>query len=185
MEMDEAQVAARQELERVLQRRGDRSRLNYLLDRIEERHDPFAVRSATPIHEITALRIRMLRKLAGWTQEELAAVVARAGAPWSRQTVADIENLKRRVSVSECLVLGALFGVPALSLMLTAEPGSVTRLESGQELNEELLFELLVGPEANAEPVGSDWEAARTLLGPGLQELAADLEHRRGRQVSG
>jgi len=172
------------ELDRVARGVGDPERLHYLIEQIAEAlrsGGPFEVRDSVPLGEVVAGRIREYRKLAGWTQQELATVAAEVGLKWSRQTVAEVENEYRKVSIGELVIVAALFGVPMVALLVPGEWDVHVGVGAGAPVFEHELLELLIGPDGDGREVGSDWEAAQSLLGPGHSHLAADIERRRGR----
>lgn len=62
-------------------------------------------------------RVRELRQLAGWTQDELASRMTAAGCDTGQATVSKIESAGRPTSVGEVATLSKIFGVGIVDLM--------------------------------------------------------------------
>jgi transcriptional regulator with XRE-family HTH domain len=62
-----------------------------------------------------------LRKVRGWTQEEMVALLAAAGWRLSRVTLSKVETLDRPVKLGEAVVLAKVLGVD-LALLVSPEP---------------------------------------------------------------
>lgn len=71
--------------------------------------------------KVFGLRIREMRQLRGWTQEELARRMAEAGFQMHQTTVAKLENGTRPTNVGEIAALAALLEVPIGALFGTAD----------------------------------------------------------------
>lgn len=71
---------------------------------------------------VIAANMRALRYARGWSAQRVADAMAAAGLPWSRGTVASLENgWRSTLTVDELLALGDLFGVEPWKL--TRAPG--------------------------------------------------------------
>jgi transcriptional regulator with XRE-family HTH domain len=70
-------------------------------------------------HSDTVVRnMRDLRRIRGWSGEELARRMTEQGVSWRREIVANLENGRRgHVSVDEWLTLAQVFEVPAAQLL--------------------------------------------------------------------
>jgi transcriptional regulator with XRE-family HTH domain len=131
---------------------------------------------------IIADHLKELRAESGWTQERLAGAMAQIGFPWRRITVAEVETDTRRVSLDELLGLAAVFGVPALTLVI---PDDQTVLEwHDRSLESMTVIDLLLGEEGRMGKGGLTWKAAAQAAGaPGGTDdwrPAADLWRKRG-----
>ena len=135
--------------------------------RESRRRVPEPAQESTEARAVVASRLREARATAAWTQATLADAMGRLGFPWARITVAEIEGLRRAVSIEELLGLAILFGKPLVSFII---PAAAERIRVGElELRQEEVDELVVGPEG----VGSgetSWELPRRLAGV-LDEL--------------
>lgn len=66
-----------------------------------------------------AQRVRQLRGRRAWTAEELGNRLKRAGVPWDRFTVANLENGKRQnVTVQELFALALVLDVAPVNLLV-------------------------------------------------------------------
>lgn len=72
---------------------------------------------ATRLEHVIARNAAALRAERGWTQVELAKEMIALGFSWSANRVAQIETLRRPVSVAEELGLCWVFGVPREALL--------------------------------------------------------------------
>ena len=72
--------------------------------------------------EVVGKNVRRLRQEQGFTQQELADLMALWGVTWSRPTVAQMESGRRPLSVDELLALGCSLHVGP-HLMLYPMPG--------------------------------------------------------------
>ncbi len=66
---------------------------------------------------VVAARLVALRGSLLWSQEELARRMTAYGLPWSRTTVAKIENMSRQVSVDELVAVAFVLGVSPAALL--------------------------------------------------------------------
>ncbi len=70
-----------------------------------------------------AKRVRVTRDARGWTAQKLADELAAQGVPWTRSTVAKLENGNRpTVSVDEWLALAAVLDISPLHLLVPPLP---------------------------------------------------------------
>lgn len=68
-----------------------------------------------------AQRVKELRKRTGLSAARLAEEMTKAGIPWKREIVANLENGRRdRLDVDELLALAAVFQVPPVALLIDA-----------------------------------------------------------------
>jgi transcriptional regulator with XRE-family HTH domain len=74
--------------------------------------------------QILARNIRALRGLRGWRQELVAERMMFLGHQWTRQTVGEVEQGRRNVTVDELLSL-ALVLVITVDRLLDARPGRI------------------------------------------------------------
>jgi transcriptional regulator with XRE-family HTH domain len=131
--------------------------------------------SAT-IGQILGENLKALRTESGWSQDRLANAMAALGFKWKRVTCAEVEGTSRRLGLDELMGLAALFGVPAVQLMVPSEGTALDWVN--RDLVADEVKDLLVGHGGVLGEGGSNWSAALTALGPlaGKDERpAADL----------
>lgn len=119
--------------------------------------------------QVIGFNLGQIRRGAGISQAELATAMDRAGFPWKRITVAEVEGGKRRTSIEELLGLAAVFGVPVVRLLVPhhsdcmtltdGQPGQRRVLDAGE------VEELLVGQAGKVGRGGAAWQAARRAAG--------------------
>lgn len=70
-----------------------------------------------------ARRVEYERKRRGWSQERLAARMAKAGVPVHQSAISKIERTtdRRAISVDEALAFASVFGVPVLEMLQPVE----------------------------------------------------------------
>ena len=74
------------------------------------------------LNQVVARSIRHARSEAGWTQDQLASRMSRAGCDWTRAVCAYAESGDRSITVDEVLALSIVFGTtPAYWLAPHAE----------------------------------------------------------------
>src|SRR5215203_1222119 len=61
--------------------------------------------------QILARNLGAVRRLRGWRQELVAERMNFLGHPWTRQTVGEVEQGRRNVTVDELLSLALVFGL--------------------------------------------------------------------------
>lgn len=75
---------------------------------------------------MVARRVRQLRDRYGMSAARLAEEMTRAGVPWQREIVANLENGRRdRLDVGELLALAVVLNVPPLALLVPPEAETV------------------------------------------------------------
>jgi transcriptional regulator with XRE-family HTH domain len=75
-----------------------------------------------PLTATIAMRVKELRKARGLSAEGLAEYMRKAGVPWRREVVANLEVGRRAsVSVTELLALSVVLSVPPLSLLMSPD----------------------------------------------------------------
>jgi transcriptional regulator with XRE-family HTH domain len=114
-------------------------------------------------------RIREMRQLRGWTQDELARLMSDAGHQMHQTTLAKLEGGTRPTSVAEVGALATLLEVPIWSLF-----GAADRLEKQMELNG--LGYRLKSLTAEADRVTTDLEALLQRRAEIENELATVLD---------
>ncbi len=77
------------------------------------------MRVANDLEKNFGARVKRLRQIEGWTQEELARRMTDAGYPMHQTTVTKLENGTRPTTVGEVGVLAAMFGVGLTELFGT------------------------------------------------------------------
>src|SRR5947209_11379683 len=75
-----------------------------------------------PAHEVARRRVKELRSLRQWNQEELAQQLERRGYPINRATIAKIEVGKRTITLDEVLIFAVVFDVSPLHLIVPDHP---------------------------------------------------------------
>ena len=121
---------------------------------------------------VIARRIKEIRDESGWSQTELAAVMAKY-FKWTRITVAEVELRKRRVTLEELAVLAGLFAVPIAEFMVPVQP---VRLRLGAiALSSAQVSELLVGPGTSVGTGGLSWTTSARVATKVKERPAADL----------
>ncbi|MDQ3619295.1 MAG: helix-turn-helix transcriptional regulator [Actinomycetota bacterium] len=114
----------------------------------------------TNLNHLVSRSIRHARDEAGWTQEQLAVRMSRAGCDWTRAVCAYAESGDRNITVDEVLALSVVFGTtPAYWLAPHAE---------------DLTPELIIYSGETEVPVA--WLVAAAAAG----DAAPSLEDRRG-----
>ena len=79
--------------------------------------------------EVIAARMRELRTRHGWSAQRLAEEMAKAGIPWDRSIVANIENGRRAsISVDEMLALSYVLSVAPVHLIVPPVDGEDTEM---------------------------------------------------------
>ncbi len=68
--------------------------------------------------EVFRRRLREVRKLKGWTQQDLAAALGRAGVELNEFVITRMESGKRRVSVDEAITIAAVLGISPLHMLV-------------------------------------------------------------------
>jgi transcriptional regulator with XRE-family HTH domain len=63
-------------------------------------------------------RLRLVRRLKGWTQQELAAAMAEAGVDLGEPAITRMERGTRGVSLDEAIALAAVLGVSPLHMIV-------------------------------------------------------------------
>jgi transcriptional regulator with XRE-family HTH domain len=72
--------------------------------------------------QILARNLGAVRRLRGWRQEFVAERMMYLGHPWTRQTVGEVEQARRNVTVDELFSLALVFEI-AIGRLLDARPG--------------------------------------------------------------
>lgn len=126
-------------------------------DERDERDEPEEVTFV----DVCAREVRRAREDSGWTQEQLAGAMRKAGYPWQRVTVAEVEGGGRRVSLEELLAVAILFGVPMVRFLLPGS-GDYLRLPEGtrcyRTLSHDTVAMLMLGPDSELGAVARTWE---------------------------
>jgi transcriptional regulator with XRE-family HTH domain len=113
--------------------------------------------------QILGENLKALRIESGWSQDRLATAMAALGFKWKRVTCAEVEGTSRRLGLDELMGLAALFGVPAVQLML---PSEGTTLDwTNRDLSSEEVKDLFVGHKGRLGEGGANWSAALTAVG--------------------
>jgi transcriptional regulator with XRE-family HTH domain len=85
------------------------------LDPLREAEHPAFLSSSERADEVFARffaqQLRAVRNEKGWSQQELAARMAKAGVPWIQSMVAKVEQGSRTVSIGEAIVLADVLDV--------------------------------------------------------------------------
>lgn len=110
-------------------------------------------------------RVRDLRMKAGWSQTRLGEAMNRIGWGWGRMAVTELEGGKRRVSLEEALGLAALFGVPALELLIPIEGAHDLELPADRSIGAETVTQLMLGEGGRVGIGGVDWAPAQRAAG--------------------
>jgi transcriptional regulator with XRE-family HTH domain len=71
--------------------------------------------------EVFRSRLREVRRLKGWTQQELADALARAGLDLSAFAITRIETGNRGVSLDQAIAMAAVLGVSPLHMIVPLE----------------------------------------------------------------
>lgn len=148
--------------------------------------DPWQRPTAVPLEDITRDRVRRLREEAGMSQSALARAMEGLGFPWHRQTVFQVETdldhpkvkQDRRLTLGEILGVAALFGVPAIDLLLP-EPIDTVDLNGSEQLPGRVAHELIVGRGGKVGTGGPRWGAAASLAPADVERPAHELWKRR------
>jgi transcriptional regulator with XRE-family HTH domain len=75
-----------------------------------------------PLTATVAARVKELRKARGLSAAALADYMSRAGVPWQREVVANLEGGRRAaVSVTELLALSIILSVPPQALLMAPD----------------------------------------------------------------
>lgn len=122
--------------------------------------------------KVFGVRIREMRQLRGWTQEELARRMAEVGFQMHQTTVAKLENGTRPTNVGEIAALAALLEVPIGALFGTAD-----HAEKQREV-QTLQFRLK-GLEAESEAIfekRAELDMRMSQLAHEMDEVRADYE---------
>ena len=72
--------------------------------------------------QILARNLGAVRRLRGWRQEFVAERMMYLGHPWTRQTVGEVEQGRRNVTVDELFSLALVFEI-TIARLLDARPG--------------------------------------------------------------
>jgi transcriptional regulator with XRE-family HTH domain len=126
--------------------------------------------------QILGENLKALRNESGWSQDRLAAAMVALGFKWKRVTCAEVEGRSRRLGLDELMGLAALFGVPAVQLMLPSEGTTLDWID--RDLSPDEVKDLFVGHGGVVGEGGANWSAALIAVGPlaGENERpAADL----------
>lgn len=94
---------------------------------------------ATRLKYVLAENIRDRRGDLGWTQSDLAAAMRKEGFTTTRQQVAELETLRRSVSIEEWLGFALVLGVPGVALVVNVNDVRGARLNDGSPENPEPL----------------------------------------------
>jgi transcriptional regulator with XRE-family HTH domain len=124
------------------------------------------------LRPVVADAVREARETAAWTQAALAEAMGRLGFGWQRVTVAEVESLRRYVSIEELIGLAILFGRPAVSFMI---PRSNLRLQLTDDLllTDHDVDELLTGAEG-VNDGGLHWHLPRQLASQDVDDVESD-----------
>lgn len=132
--------------------------------------------------QVVGYRLGEVRRLAGWSQADLATAMTTAGFSWKRITVAEVEAGKRRTSIEELLGIAAVFAVPAVEFLLPHK-ADYLGWPDGWSLDPQDVQDLILGIGGKVGRGGADWEAAaraaRAEPGEGDWRPAKDLYRRR------
>lgn len=116
---------------------------------------------------IVARNIAALRVRSDMHQKDLAGRMKTYGYRWRQQTVADIENGHRRVTVSEILGLAYALETDVPSLLLPLPSNGPVTLPSGEEISSGTVETLILGYRRGP----ARWEG-RANLPPSTDEAA-------------
>ncbi|MFC3986453.1 helix-turn-helix domain-containing protein [Streptosporangium jomthongense] len=86
---------------------------------------------AVRLEHVIARNMAELREQQGWTQADLAYQMCVQGARWTSNRVAQLETLRRPVSLMEIFLLTAVFGVPVVRLL---NGDDFVEMPSGKEI---------------------------------------------------
>jgi len=129
-----------------------------------------STREAKPIafHQALGARIKQLREQYEVSQEMLAYAARRAGLPWRRTLVAQIEIGKRHVTLEEFFVLPAIFSVfagKALQWLDVLPEGQPVSLTKDLSCDDALALKLLVNSQGQWEPkIEAHFDSPQTRL---------------------
>jgi transcriptional regulator with XRE-family HTH domain len=113
--------------------------------------------------QILGENLKALRTESGWSQVRLATAMAALGFKWKRVTCAEVEGTSRRLGLDELMGLAALFGVPAVQLMVPSEGTTLDWIN--RDLSPQDVTDLLVGYQGKIGEGGANWSAALTAVG--------------------
>jgi len=85
--------------------------------------------SPPQLESVVASNVARLRQAESLTQEQLAYLLRVHGLPWDRATVAGVETGRRKVRLTEAVVLCAVLGVSMADLV--APPGDAVAVDQG------------------------------------------------------
>ena len=75
--------------------------------------------------EVFKVRLREARRLKGWTQQELAAALSRAGVELGEFAITRLENGKRGVSLDQAIAIAAVLGVSPLHMIVPLDDDGI------------------------------------------------------------
>jgi transcriptional regulator with XRE-family HTH domain len=78
--------------------------------------------------EVFRRRLREVRKLKGWTQQNLAAALGRAGVELNEFVITRMESGNRRVSVDEAIAIATVLGVSPLHMLVSLNDDETLQL---------------------------------------------------------
>jgi len=133
----------------------------HIADRDHE--SPWTRAGSATFAQILGENVKALRNESGWSQERLANAMSALGFKWKRVTCAEVEGTSRRLGLDELMGLAALFGVPAVQMML---PSDGTTLDwINRDLSTEEVKDLFVGHKGTIGEGGAHWSAALIAVG--------------------
>lgn len=136
------------------------------------------------VSEVLGEQLARARTRRGWTQKQLAEVVAAHGGSINRAAIAKIESGVRGVSLDEWLVLAAAVNVPPPVLLLPLGGEERVHITDRAEIHPHLALDWLTGEEPLASTdryviKRSEWlsGAAPMFLFQQLRKLQDDVRH--------
>lgn len=78
--------------------------------------------------QVVGQRIKALRGIRGWSQQELAARMTASGYSWRQTTVTKTESAERPLRVNEAVQLSSVFGVPIGEFLAMTSAGGASDL---------------------------------------------------------
>jgi len=78
--------------------------------------------------EVFRKRLREVRKIKGWTQQDLAAALGRAGVHLNEFVITRMESGNRRVSVDEAITISAVLGVSPVHMLVPLNDDETVQL---------------------------------------------------------
>jgi transcriptional regulator with XRE-family HTH domain len=86
---------------------------------------PSSVMSSAPPSKVLHKRLREVRRLKGWTQQDLAEALGRTGVDLSAFAIARMEGDNRGVSLDEAIAISAVLDVSPLHTLVPLDNGSI------------------------------------------------------------